>query len=67
MNLEEFNIQHDRLKLQLDKTQNLLKIYEKSSISVVNPTWEEPFGKQQWAHRGCAVITSKSGGLSKLL
>jgi glycosyltransferase involved in cell wall biosynthesis len=45
----------------------LLKIYEKSSISVVNPTWEEPFGRTalESASRGCAVITSKSGGLSE--
>ena len=37
------------------------------SISVVNPTWEEPFGRTalESASRGCAVITSKSGGLSE--
>ena len=46
---------------------NLLKVYEKSSISVVNPTWEEPFGRTalESASRGCAVITSHSGGLSE--
>ena len=42
-------------------------MYEKSSISVVNPTWQEPFGRtaMESASRGCAVITSKSGGLSE--
>ena len=34
---------------------------------MVNPTWEEPFGRTalESASRGCAVITSKSGGLSE--
>ena len=42
-------------------------MYEKSSISVVNPTWQEPFGRtaMESASRGCAVITSKSGGLGE--
>ena len=65
---EEFNVQHDRLKINnWIKHKSLLKIYEKSSISVVNPTWEEPFGRtaMESASRGCAVITSKSGGLSE--
>ena len=46
---------------------SLLKIYESSSISIVNPTWEEPFGRTalESASRGCAVITSVSGGLSE--
>ena len=42
-------------------------MYEKSSISIVNPTWDEPFGRtaMESASRGCAVITSNSGGLSE--
>ena len=36
-----------------------------ASITVVNPTWEEPFGRTalESSSRGCAVITSQSGGL----
>jgi len=65
---ESFNFIHPRLKINnWISHKNLLKIYEKSSISVVNPTWEEPFGRTalESASRGCAVITSKSGGLSE--
>ena len=65
---ESFNFKHQRLKINnWVSHKNLLKIYEKSSISVVNPTWEEPFGRTalESASRGCAVITSKSGGLSE--
>ena len=65
---EKFNIKHKRLKInQWIKHQHLLKIYESSSISIVNPTWEEPFGRTalESASRGCAVITSVSGGLSE--
>ena len=37
-----------------------------TSISVVNPTWQEPFGRTalESASRGCAV-TSSSGGLNE--
>jgi glycosyltransferase involved in cell wall biosynthesis len=65
---EKFEFKHPRLKINnwVDH-QKLLKIYEKASISVVNPTWDEPFGRTalESASRGCAVITSKSGGLSE--
>ena len=63
---ETFAFSHKRLKINnwIDHKQ-LLKKYEKSSISVVNPTWEEPFGRtaMESASRGCAVVTSVSGGL----
>ncbi len=65
---ESFIFKHPRLKINnWINHKNLLKIYEKSSISVVNPTWQEPFGRTalESASRGCAVITSKSGGLSE--
>ena len=65
---ESFNFSHTRLKINnWISHKNLLKVYEKSSISVVNPTWEEPFGRTalESASRGCAVITSQSGGLSE--
>lgn len=65
---ETFNFKHPRLKINSwIGHEDLLKVYEKSSISIVNPTWEEPFGRTalESASRGCAVITSKSGGLSE--
>ena len=65
---ETFTFNHPRLKINNWISHNkLLNVYEKSSISVVNPTWEEPFGRTalESASRGCAVITSKSGGLSE--
>jgi glycosyltransferase involved in cell wall biosynthesis len=45
----------------------LLKLFSECSISVVNPTWNEPFGRTalESSSRGCAVITSKSGGLNE--
>lgn len=65
---EKFNINHDRLYINnwIDH-KKLLKYYAKSSISIVNPTWNEPFGRtaMESASRGCAVITSRSGGLSE--
>lgn len=65
---ETFSFKHKRLKIQnWINHKKLLKIYERSSISVVNPTWQEPFGRtaMESASRGCAVITSVSGGLSE--
>ena len=65
---ETFSFTHKRLKINnwIDH-KKLLKIYEKASISVVNPTWQEPFGRTalESASRGCAVITSTSGGLNE--
>lgn len=65
---ESLFFKHERLEINKWIDHNkLLKIYEKSSISVVNPNWEEPFGRtaMESASRGCAVITTKSGGLSE--
>ena len=65
---EKFNFSHKRLKINHWINHNeLLKVYEKASISVVNPTWQEPFGRTalESASRGCAVITSSSGGLNE--
>ena len=65
---EKINVSHNRLTINkwIDH-KKLLNQYSKSSISVVNPTWSEPFGRtaMESASRGCAVITSKSGGLSE--
>ncbi len=65
---ESFDFKHPNLKIHNWLSHNkLLSAYEKSSISVVNPIWEEPFGRTalESSSRGCAVITSKSGGLSE--
>ena len=47
--------------------EKIIKIYDNASIAVVNPTWEEPFGRTalESSSRGCAVITSISGGLNE--
>ena len=65
---EEYNFKHKNLKiLNWLEHKMLLKYFEKSSIAVVNPTWQEPFGRtaMESASRGCAVITSISGGLQE--
>ena len=65
---EKIIFSHARLKVHnWINHSKLLKIFEKASISVVNPVWDEPFGRTalESSSRGCAVITSKSGGLSE--
>ena len=65
---ESYPFFHKRFKLTNWVPHNkMLQIYDYSSISVVNPTWEEPFGRtaMESASRGNAVITSKSGGLKE--
>ena len=65
---EKYNFSHQRLFIKnWISHESLLKFYEKSSISVVIPKWKEPFGRtaMESAARGCAVITSKSGGLQE--
>jgi glycosyltransferase involved in cell wall biosynthesis len=65
---ESYNFKHERLDykgwISHEKT---LKIYNKTSISVVPSTWEEPFGRtsMEAASRGCATIVSKRGGLKE--
>ena len=65
---EKYNFKHKNFQILnwLEHTR-LLKFFEKSAISVVNPTWQEPFGRtaMESASRGCAVITSISGGLQE--
>ena len=63
---EKFNIRHSRLKIFNWKMHNeILNLYNKSSISVVPSKWEEPFGRtaMESAAYGCATITSNNGGL----
>ena len=65
---EKFNVKHDRLKIYNWKRHNeILDLYNKSSISVVPSKWEEPFGRtaMESAAYGCATITSNNGGLKE--
>ena len=65
---EKYNFKHKNFKiLNWIEHSKLLKFFEKASISVVNPAWQEPFGRtaMESASRGCAVITSLSGGLQE--
>ena len=47
----------------------VLKIYDKSSITIVPSLWEEPFGRSslEAGSRGNAVILSKKGGLPETI
>ena len=65
---EKYSFHHKRFKLQnWIEHKELLKKYKKAAISIVIPTWEEPFGRtaMESASKGCAVITSISGGLQE--
>jgi len=61
---------HNRLKLLGFKNHNeVIKIFKKSSISVVCSRWEEPFGRTslESASCGCAVIITNRGGLPETI
>ena len=65
---EKYDINHERLKVyNWKKHSDILKLYDKSSISVVPSKWDEPFGRtaMESAAYGCATITSNNGGLSE--
>ena len=65
---EKINFSHQRLYLLGFKNNKyILNLLKKISISVVCSRWEEPFGRVslEAASRGCAVITSNTGGLSE--
>ena len=65
---EKYKFNHKNLHVRnWISNKELLNIYNRSSISVVNPRWEEPFGRTalESSSRGCAVITSNVGGLSE--
>ena len=63
---EKYNFHHKRLfhKGWL-KHEKVINYYKKSSISVVNSNWEEPFGRVavESAATGNAIIITKKGGL----
>ena len=65
---EKHEIYHERFTLKKwCSHSDVLKLYKMASISVVNPSWQEPFGRtaMESASRGCAVITTLSGGLQE--
>ena len=67
---EKYYFKHSRLMftgwIPQDK---VLKLYNKSSITVVPSLWEEPFGRSslESGSRGNAVIISKKGGLPETI
>ena len=59
---EKYNFKHKNLKIYPWLPHNdILKLYNLSSISVVPSRWEEPFGRtaMESATHGCATITSQ--------
>ena len=65
---ESYSFKHARLDYKGWVSHDVaLNLYNKTSISVVPSTWEEPFGRTslEAASRGCATIISKRGGLKE--
>ena len=63
---EKLVFSHKNLKLKgYTRHNNVLKMLEKVSISIICSRWEEPFGRTslEAASRGSAVIISNRGGL----
>ena len=67
MNQEKkFFFNHDRFKLNgFLNHKSVLKIFKRTSISVVCSRWNEPFGRTslEASSNGCATIISNRGGL----
>ena len=67
---EKILLKHKNLKLiGFKKHEDVLRIFEKSSIAVACSRWEEPFGRTslEASSRGCAVIISNRGGLPETI
>ena len=67
---EKLIFNHKRLKVLGFKQHNeVIKLYKKSSISVVCSRWEEPFGRTslESASCGCAGIITKRGGVPETI
>ena len=67
---EKLIFKHKNLKiLGFQEHKKVLKLLEKTSISVACSRWEEPFGRTslEAASRGCAVIISDRGGLKETI
>ena len=67
---EQLIFNHKNLNLLgFQPHRKILKILEKTSISVACSRWEEPFGRSslEASSRGCAVIISNRGGLKETI
>ena len=67
---EKLIFKHKNLNLMgFRKHKEVLKNFEKSSITVVCSRWQEPFGRTslEASSRGCAVIISNRGGLPETI
>ena len=67
---DKLNFNHERLKnFGFKEHKDVIKIYKKTSISVVCSRWNEPFGRTslEAAANGCAVIISDRGGLPETI
>jgi glycosyltransferase involved in cell wall biosynthesis len=67
---EKLIFKHKNLNLLgFQPHRKVLKILEKTSISVVCSRWHEPFGRTslEASSRGCAVIISDKGGLKETI
>ena len=67
---EKYSFKHKRLYFTGWISQDdVLKLYNKSSITVAPSLWEEPFGRSslEAGSRGNAVIISKRGGLPETI
>ena len=63
---EKINLNHSNAKiLGFKKHNEVLKIFKKTSITVVCSRWEEPFGRTslEASANGCAVVITNKGGL----
>jgi len=67
---EKITFKHKNLNIMgFQEHKKVLKILEKTSISVACSRWEEPFGRTslEASSRGCAVIISDRGGLKETI
>ena len=67
---EKIIFNHKRLShMGYKSNDEVLKIFEKSSLAVVCSRWNEPFGRSslEASSRGCAVIISNKGGLPETI
>jgi glycosyltransferase involved in cell wall biosynthesis len=67
---EKIKFNHKRLNILGFKNHDeVIKIFKKTSISVVCSRWEEPFGRTslESASCGCAVIITNRGGLPETI
>ncbi len=67
---EKIVFNHPRLiHMGYKSNEDVLKIFEKSSLAVACSRWNEPFGRSslEASSRGCAVIISDKGGLPETI